>query len=149
MNRSILLAVLLPLAAACAADRGPDASLTGNDNPDATIFLVESELPGGYMDALFQGRVVRDQEGCLRLESAQPATVIWPLGSTIESRGGELYVRDGAGRHLAKIGAQSRFGGGYVPSHVYANLAARDRRLAESRCPGEYWLAAPVTPWAP
>lgn len=149
MNHSILFAGLLMAAAACAGDLGPEPNLAGNDNPEGVIFLAESELPGGYMDALFQGRVVRDGEGCLRLESAQPATVIWPLGSTIESRDGKLIVKDGAGRHLAEIGARSRFGGGYVPSHTYASLSARDRGLAQNRCPGEYWLAGPAAPPAP
>jgi hypothetical protein len=96
------------------------------------------------MDALFQGHVVRDDQGCLRLQGAQPATVIWPLGSTLESRDGTRYVKDGAGRELARIGAATSLGGGYVPSHEYANLSARDRSLAQTRCPGEYWLAGPA-----
>jgi hypothetical protein len=145
MKRSPLLAVLLPLVAACGGDPGSEANLTGSENPEATVFLAESELPGAYMDALFQGRVVRDEQGCLRLESAQPATVIWPLGSTLESRDGALYVKDGAGRELAKIGAVGSLGGGYVPSHEYASLSAGDRALAQTRCPGEYWLAGPAT----
>jgi hypothetical protein len=144
MKRSTLLAVLLPLVAACGGDSGPEPNLTGSENPEATVFLTESELPAGYMDALFQGRVVRDEQGCLRLESAQPATVIWPVGSTLESRDGALYVKDGAGRELAKIGAVASFGGGYVPSAEYASLSARDRSLAQTRCPGQYWLAGPA-----
>ncbi|HEX2078426.1 MAG TPA: hypothetical protein VHG08_11975 [Longimicrobium sp.] len=132
------VAALLVLAA-CSADRGPGANLTGSDNPEGIVFLAETEA-GNDMDALFEGRVIRDQAGCLRLQSAQPSTVIWPAGSRLESRGGALFVIARDGRALTKIGAETRLGGGHVPSHAYAELTPRDRELAETRCPGEYWI---------
>jgi hypothetical protein len=146
MNRPILLAALLPLATACGGDLGPAANLTGSDNPDATIFLAGSQSPMGVMDARFEGRVLRDAQGCLRLESSQPATVIWPLGSTLESRDGELYVKDAGGRELAMVGGASRFGGGYTANVEAGYLSSADRQLAETRCPGEYWIAAARQP---
>lgn len=130
---------LLALAACSASERG-GPTLTGNENPDAAVFLRQREPARDVMEALYQGRILRDDQGCLRLEGAEPATVIWPYGFTLESRPGGLYVRDAEGRELGRIGGSFRFGGGFVPSHDYAGLSDADRALADTRCPGEYWI---------
>lgn len=145
MNRSLVrairhapLGVLIALGAACDGSASP----TDAEVVEGIIFLVESQVPGGYRDALYQGRVVLDAQGCVRLESSEPATVVWPHGSRLVTRGGELYVVDKGGSELAKIGGESRFGGGYTaPSHAY--LSRRDRNILASRCPGDIWIATP------
>jgi hypothetical protein len=126
--------------AACSPGEAGGPALAGGENPDAAVFLRQNEPAQNVMDALFQGRVLRDAQGCLRLEGAQPATVIWPYGFTLENRPGGLHVRDAAGRALGRIGGSFRFGGGFVPSDDYAGLSDADRALAGSRCPGEYWI---------
>jgi len=146
MTRSLVrtaapLACAATLAlAACTSGDPVDPSLTGGGNTGATVFLAQSAPPGAVMQALFQGTVVRDAQGCLRLDSPQPATVIWPHGFTLEARGGRLYVEDAAGREIGRIGGSFRFGGGYSPTHDHLSLTPADHALADSRCPGEYWI---------
>lgn len=143
MTRSIirLAACTAALAlAACSPSEREGPALTGNENPDATVFLAQNQPPQSVMEALFDGVVVRDAQGCLRLGGPEAATVVWPYGFKLEARDSGLYVKDAAGRSVGRIGGPFRFGGGHVPAHDYANLTARDRGLAESRCPGGYWL---------
>lgn len=144
MNRSILFATLLSLAAACGGDLGPDPNLAGLDNPDGVVFLAQNEPPAAYMEALYQGLVIRDTRGCLRVQAEDNATVIWPYGTRLQSRGGVLFVIGGDGRELGRVGGPFRMGGGFVPITA-ARLSARDRELALSRCPSDdYWIAGEI-----
>ena len=111
---------------------------------DGTVFLVQNVVPNAVMDALFQGRVVRDQAGCLRLESPDPATVVWPKGFTLALQGGTLSVRDGSGRELGEIGGSFRLGGGEVVMHEGVPLSATDRERASRLCPGRFWIVGGV-----
>ena len=145
MNRTIVragaaLAVAMALAA-CSASGGGGPSLTGNENPDATVFLAQNIRPDAVMEALYVGRVVRDEQGCLRTESEGGALVIWPYGSSLQARDGGLYVRIEEGRSIGRIGGSFRMGGGYVPAAAFEHLSPSDRALAESRCPStHYWV---------
>lgn len=143
MNRHpvrALLALLAVLAAACGKDGD---SIFDPADPPGTIFIVESQLPGAYYDAMVRGRLVRDGAGCLRLDGAGALTVIWPLGSTIEIRNGEIYVLNREGQQLAKVGDQTELGGRHSDTIDRVYLSERDRHLALNHCPGEYWLAQP------
>jgi hypothetical protein len=127
--------------AACSPSKGTGPALTGNENPDATVFLAQDVPPTAVMEALYQGRVNRDEQGCLRVESEGGATVIWPYGFTLESRGGGLFVNDANGRTVGRVGGEFRMGGGFVHSARHVHLSARDRTLAETRCAGtSYWV---------
>jgi hypothetical protein len=143
MNRSIVLAILLPLAAACGGDPGPGPDLTGLANPEATVFLALKDPPGVFMEALFQGTVTRDANGCLRAEGSEGATVIWPHGTRLEARGSALFVVDAAGRELGRIGGRFRMGGGYSQA-AYHYLSGADTERAQTRCPGNYWVAGSI-----
>ena len=95
------------------------------------------------MDALFQGRVVTDAAGCIRLDSPPPdaGTVVWPFGFTLAREGRVLSVRDAAGREVGRIGGSFRFGGGHVPFlHEGTGFSAAERARAEARCPGTFWI---------
>lgn len=143
MTRSTIrpLAAITALAlAACSRgeDRGP--SLAGGEKPDATVFLVQSEPQDAVMEALYEGKIVRDAQGCLRIEGADPATVVWPYGFTLVGSGADLQVKDAAGRVLGRIGDSFKFGGGHVPSGNYAFLPEPDRAAAAARCPGDVWI---------
>lgn len=145
MKRSILFA-LLPFAAACGGDLGPEPNLTGNENPDGVVFLAQSQPPAVHMQALYQGLVTRDAEGCLRVqghEGRAGATVVWPYGSRLEARGGALLVKDASGREMGRIGGTFKMGGGYSSDRA-ASLTDADRALARQRCVGEFWIASGI-----
>jgi hypothetical protein len=147
MNRSHVragarLACTVALAlAACSPADGTGASLTGSNNPDATVFLAQNTPPTAVMEALYVGKVYRDEQGCLRVESEGGAVVIWPYRFKLNAYEGGLYVRDAQGRSVGRVGGDFRMGGGYVPSASFADLSDADRALAESRCPSaHYWI---------
>ncbi len=96
------------------------------------------------MEALFQGRVILDQAGCIRLDSAEGSTVVWPYGATLQQSGLELRVRAADGREIGRLGGSFRFGGGHVPTlHTFA-LAPEDRELAQLSCPGDFWIVGEI-----
>lgn len=145
MKGSILLA-LLPLAAACGTDPGPDPNLTGNENPDGVVFLAQNQPATVHMQALYEGLVTRDAEGCLRLrghEGRAGATVIWPYGTKLQGRGAELLVISPSGREIGRIGGKFTMGGGNSSDRA-ASLTEADRALARQRCPGEFWIAGEI-----
>jgi hypothetical protein len=136
--RPLAATAALALAACSGADgRGPGAAGGEKSMP---VFLVQREPQGAVMEALYQGKVVRDAQGCLRIEGADPATVVWPYGFTLEERGADLQVKDAAGRVLGRIGGTFKFGGGHVPPGNYAFLPEPDRATAATRCPGDVWI---------
>lgn len=150
MNRSLIrvlpaCAVALALAACGEAKQaGPTFELSQNGL--STVFIVQGAPATAVMDALFQGRVTLDAQGCLRLENVGDRhTVVWPHGFTIQERGGELFVKDAAGKDVGRVGGSFRFGGGETPIlHDGLNLSDESRRQAESRCPGRYWIVGEV-----
>ncbi|HEX5726145.1 MAG TPA: hypothetical protein VFX98_11805 [Longimicrobiaceae bacterium] len=142
MKRSLLACLAALAAAACTpgADDGP--SFTTNDDPSSVIFLAQDADPNAWMDALFRGQIVRDEQGCLRLETG--ATAVWPAGYTLEARDDGLYVRDTQGGVVGRVGDQFHLGGGWVDSLEWVeHLSAEKRALAEARCPGQFFVAAP------
>jgi hypothetical protein len=147
MNRSIVRTLPACAVALAIAACGPhkDVIPTLSQEPGA-VFLVQGAPAVDHMDALFQGRVSLDAQGCLRLESlGDRPTVVWPHGFSIEERGGALFVKDAAGSDVGRIGGSFRFGGGEVPSlHEGFNLSDEALRLAQSRCPGRYWIVGDV-----
>lgn len=148
MNRSIsraLSACAVALAlAACGQAEGTGPTFSRNEPP--ALFFVQGAPPAVVMDALFQGRVTRDAVGCLRLDHlGDRHTVVWPHGFTIEERDDGLFVKDAAGRDVGRIGGSFRFGGGEIPAlHEGLKLSDESRQLAESRCPGRYWIVGEV-----
>lgn len=150
--------VALPLAclaavalAACSGADRAGARLPATDSAGAeggvpaadsaaTVFLVQTAPPEAMMEALYEGRVVRDERGCLRTEGDSPATVVWPFGFTLEESGADLRVKDASGRVLGRIGERFRFGGGQVPSNGYGFLPEPARTTAATRCPGDVWI---------
>lgn len=115
--------------------------------PDAveTLFLAQNVVPNATMEALFQGRIIRDRAGCLRLQAPDDATVVWPKGFTLRNRSGELAVLDSKGRKVGRIGGAFRLGGGEVPLlHDGIGLSSAARRQAEARCPGRYWIVGTI-----
>jgi hypothetical protein len=144
MNRSILCHALASLAlaaaAACSGAEGTAPNLVGGDNPDATVFLTQKAPQDAVMEALYTGKVNRDEQGCLRTESENGALVIWPYGFRLAGRSDGLHVENAEGRSIGRIGGTIRMGGGFVPANSHY-LTDADRALADTRCPsGNYWI---------
>lgn len=104
------------------------------------LFLTAARPQTEVMQALFEGRVVLDPAGCIRLHSPDDATVVWPHGFTLSRQEGGLHVLDAGGRDLGSIGGAFRFGGGEVTGLTRASLDEADADAAMLRCPGRYWI---------
>lgn len=138
--------VLLSLILTGCADTGtPTADLPLDSLEGDTYFIRQPERPRSVMDALFQGRVVRDERGCLRLQPPADATVVWPFGSTLEARSSGQWVVEAGGNEMGKIGGLFSFGGGEVPFlHVGLGFQQPDITQIQTRCPGRFWIVGDV-----
>lgn len=132
------------LFATCTA-ASPDPAGLRFDEVGGVTFLAQTAPPNAVMEALFQGRVIVDDAGCMRLESPDPATVVWPYGFTLERRRRDMVVLDGNGREVGVAGGSFRFGGGEVPTlHEGLALNATTRARALERCPGRFWIVGDI-----
>ncbi|HUG41028.1 MAG TPA: hypothetical protein VMM12_11105 [Longimicrobiales bacterium] len=146
----VLLALGALAAGACSSVTGiaPQDTVAA-DNIEARIgagvvFLTMTFTPDASMDALFEGPVTADENGCLRLVSADLHTVVWPHGHSFEQVGGTIRILDASGDLVGRVGETFRLPGGEVESlHDGLGFTQADRDLAESHCPGRYWIVAP------
>jgi hypothetical protein len=106
------------------------------------IFVAQNVVPVAVMEALFEGRVIADAAGCLRFDSPDPATIVWPKGFTISESAGTMIVRNDAGRQIGQIGGSFRLGGGELS--LVQDVSDADRQRLESSCPGRYWIVGDV-----
>jgi hypothetical protein len=136
-----VVGVLIAMGCAGGEEGEPLSARQGDD----VVFLVQSVRPNAVMDALFEGRVAADANGCLRLQGPDPATVIWPYGATLDNVDGQQRVRADGGRIIGTIGGTFRLGGGEVQTLVAGNgISAADVERARSTCPGKYWIVGDV-----
>ena len=145
--RAAAVLALFPVACSPPSDGGGgDVSLLGLSDGADVRFFTQSEVPEAVMDALFEGRVVADEEGCLRLDGPDAPTVIWPKGWALATVKGVRVVRNAAEREVGRIGGPFRLGGGVVPFlHEGIPMDAADREEAERACPGRYWIVGEGT----
>ncbi len=149
-HHSRLAAALLALAATLSCesptDTAPDllvadaleARLSGE-----LVFLAMRITPDTHMSALFVGAAVEDDAGCLRLDSPDRATAVWPRGWGFERRDGTVRILDADWKLVARIGEQVSLGGGEVETLPAAmGFTQADRDLAENHCPGRYWIVS-------
>lgn len=136
---AILIFGALPAVAACSSE------VVGVDPDSSAIIFTQNVDPGATMDALFEGRVVLDQTGCLRLASTAGATVIWPAGYALRAVGNALEVMGPDGEVKGRVGGVFRIGGGEVPILTdRMPISDEVRSLARDLCPGRFWLAGDV-----
>jgi hypothetical protein len=141
--KSILNCLILASAGLSAACSNSPVDLTEDDN--GFVFLTQSVVPDVVMDALFEGRVVADESGCLRLDSVDDATVVWPAGYRLVRDGTRLEVRAPDGRTVGRLGGEFRLGGGEVNElHSGLQISAASRQRALDRCPGRFWIVGDV-----
>lgn len=147
-GRMLGLALALGLAvAACSSPSSPE--LAEPQEVSGAVLMTHDgffnqEPTNVGMDALFEGEVTRDAEGCLRIGGADRPTVIWPAGYELTERGDDLVVLDSEGRDVGTVGGAFRLGGGEVET-LHEDLKVSDavRETATERCPGRYWIVSP------
>lgn len=141
--RVLSVTAVLAAAACSSADIGglePDPSFEMEER-DGVVFMTQNVVPAAMMDALYMGRVFLAEEGCLRLETSETASPVWPKGYGFSVAGGEIRVLDRDGEVVGTVGEEFRLPGGLVPELSDAmGFDQADRDLAESRCPGDYWI---------
>jgi len=95
-----------------------------------------------------RGRLILDDEGCLRVKGTSgysDVVPVWPAEFEPEVVGEEVRVLNEEGRGAAKVGADIFLGGGSVGDSIKdgTGLSPRTARDLRERCQGTYWLAAP------
>ncbi len=139
--RSIAICAEAPENATAASHR---------DGPQGKVFFPKQpSKPNAYMMAEISGKLVLDDEGCLRIEEPPNHTEtvpIWPVDFELDTSGGEVRVLDKEGRVVGQVGKPIEMGGGELPSRDTSATAqsmleneAMVRELFE-RCPGYYWI---------
>lgn len=143
---AILSALMTLGLAGCSETPSEAADLSLVPGAGETVFLVMPFQTNLHMEALFQGRVVRDDSGCVRLQPPSDATVVWPFGFTLEPRTTGEWVVMGNGEDLGFIGGSFRFGGGEVPA-LHRGLGFSNELAGQihDRCPGRFWIVGAVT----
>jgi hypothetical protein len=117
-----LLAVAV--LAACGAGSGPQPAgdpgarggtdaRTASGAPEVFFPQVREGLDGGPT-AMAGGRLVVDENGCLRLKSGEGATQIpvWPASLRLETEDGRIRIKNSGGRTVAEVGKEVSMGGG-------------------------------------
>ena len=120
---------------------GPDEPLEISP-PDSTIYFPRQKTlrgPVAHLDAETVGRLVLDGD-CLRLQDeAVPrpySVVVWPPGFSPHIERGEVEIRNGGGRTIARVGDELMLGGGVGSLGVLWN---------DGRCsPGPAWETAGI-----
>lgn len=142
----VVLALAAIAVGACSSltDLGPlsiEADTIEARMGSGVVFIGMKVSPTESMSALFEGAVVADEEGCLRLDSVDRHTVVWPHGYGFDAAGGTVRILDAQGGLVGRVGEDFDLGGGEVTSlHDGLGFTQADRDLAEEHCPGRYWI---------
>ena len=147
MMKTLPLALALAMiVGGCSDPLAPD-SVSPNlqvSSAEGVTLITQNRVPTVSMDALFEGDVIADEAGCIRLDGVDGATVIWALGSTLTSTTDGPVVQDASGETLGRLGEQFSLGGGEVPALTETmGFTALDQAFVEARCPGRYWMVSP------
>lgn len=147
-RRVATVAVAFFAAASCSADpTEPGASdgfqVQAAGAEDSVRIMTQNVVQGTVMDAHFEGLVVADGDGCLRLAEQEGPTVVWPLGYTGQASADEIAILDGGDTEVGRVDGTFIFGGGIVSGlHETLGFNQADRNLAEELCPGSYWIVS-------
>ena len=107
-----------------------------------TIYFPRQAPAVAGMDALLEGSLVLDENGCLRVQHESVPVddapiVIWHYDFSLEINGESITVLNGDGEPVGRVGEWTRLGGG-----------EGGRTLAEPEmpadCPGPYWILGSI-----
>jgi hypothetical protein len=114
---------------------------TGPDGQ--TIYLPKNAPTNAGMDALIQGTLRLDENGCLRLEAGpedeEAVLVIWPYDFSLRVEGDTVEVLNGAGEVVGRVDQELSMGGGHVSTTEIPDLPS-------DLCPGPYWITGDTQP---
>ena len=118
-----------------ASNAGGLDEYTGADG-QTIIFPRQAPAVAG-MDALLEGTLILDENGCLRVqhESMSPAeapVIIWHYDFSLAINGEEIVVLNGDGEPVGRVGEWTRMGGGESGTVVEPEMP--------EACPGPYWI---------
>lgn len=138
------LAGTILAAGACSSSSitasNPEVRLQVEDEA-GVVFMTQNVIHEVTMDALFEGAVVEDAEGCLRLDSPDAHAVIWPHGFSPREVDGGVEILDDEGTLVGTVGGEFSLAGGEITTlSDEMGFTQADRDLADSRCPGRYWI---------
>jgi hypothetical protein len=111
--------------------------------PEDEVFFPRQRKSGLGPSALGHGKLVVDEEGCIRMKPLpqDPGFVpIWPPDYELDTEGDKIEILNGKGKVVAQVGKEVSMGGGQVD--VQRSLVdARTARELRERCSGGgYWL---------
>lgn len=114
----------------------------------APFFAVKKEAPNynAYPCALFEGKLVLDNNNCLRLkpscDKGNSMFPVWPYGYSLKIIGKQIQVVDkGKDNHIvAIVGDEIKLGGGEITSEIVESYIGQ--QLPDA-CTGPYWLVSP------
>ncbi|MDQ4078262.1 MAG: hypothetical protein M3220_18705 [Chloroflexota bacterium] len=100
-----------------------------------TIYFPRQPPATSYMEALLEGELVLDENGCLRVgvDDGYNPLVIWHHDFTLRVAGDTIEVLDGEQQVVGRVGAPFRAGGGEGTP-----------RNAPDECPGPYWILGEI-----
>ena len=116
--------------------------LTEYNGPDGQTITFLRQAPAvAGMDALLEGTLVLDDNGCLRVQHEnlpldEAPVVIWHYDFTLSVTDDEILVQNGTGEPVGRVGEWMRLGGGESRTIVEPELPAA--------CPGPYWILGSV-----
>ncbi len=130
--RLVSLAAIVILVAACSQEP------TTASAPDSEVFFPR-QLGGTSTDAaLLKGKLVLDDQGCIRVNSDAGYLLLWPEDFSVRGTGSSVQILDGQERVVARIGDQVEMSGGAVDTHEWPHSKAVQDLPAE--CKGPYWM---------
>ena len=125
-----------------------EATTASAPSEEAEVFFPKQRPRDDVGLAGFHGRLILDDEGCLRVTTASEgpgATPVWPADYELHAAGGEVRILDDKSRVAAKVGEDVSIIGAEVGSSPHGLLAVDEKtaRELEERCPGDYWIVGP------
>lgn len=109
------------------------------EEPDGRIVYFPKQAPVNvYMQALLEGTLVLDANGCLRVDGGPGfmPLVLWHYDFEARILEDSVEVLNGAGQVVARTGEPVRMGGGAAVFPGLPSLA----------CPGPYWVLGEIQP---
>lgn len=106
--------------------------------PDGSVIYFPQQGPFlGGMQALAEGTLWLDDNGCLRLGDLSPDAplIIWRDDHTLHVDGEAITVQNDAGEILARTGEPIRMGGGHSGAIALPGMPL-------DACPGPYWIVS-------
>ncbi len=122
-------------------DKIPDSnssSLREYTGPEGqTIYFPKQAPAAAYMEALLEGILILDDNGCLRVQHesmslAEAPVIIWHYDFSLDINDEEIIVLNGDEEPVGRVGEWTRMGGGETRSI--------DEPEIPEGCPGPYWI---------